>query len=802
MKAAKFFNKKNTYSVLALSIMAFCSQASASIYEKNNSSGKWESAASYDSWLDPSLKGEVFYGTDGSISDITNGSIISNNKGYALLAFNNGTINVKDTNIDISSTTTTKDLEAVGVGAVTISKKEASGDVTAFTDGGTINLGEAGVTQNINISATASQGSATGIYALRSVNDPDKSNGIFAKPSFVNIEGENLTITANSANGCAVGIWAQNNTGEKGNESTVTINANNTVINAVSGDKTADSSGEYKNIGVVAYSSSKVYLNNNVTINAGTAISTRGGSVIKINEAGNGTVKINGDINFNYDAPTSGTAVDATVDINLTNKDSFLNGNIFVNGNPFPPSGKETVTAMKMGLSNGATWSLDTGSFVNDLNIHGGIINVNSTTYSKTDATGTKETQTTLDIGNISGNGGTVNLAANVEDGAITDTAKVAISAIAEGSTPTLNMGFKGVTADDIKDSKEALAKFDDAVAISSSNNGVIQVRTIAEGDINGAITQIVDADGKKSAVSHASNSKIESYSSMLSLATAQWRHELNSLSKRLGEVRSAPKSVGLWARAYGSEMEYGPQDVTLENNTIQIGFDTDLGAGFKVGSAISYTDGSTSALNGSADNDLYGFALYGTYLADNGIYADLIGKYSRISNDFRFQNFSGSYDNNAYSLSLETGWNFKLNDIVFIEPQAEFTYGKILGDDFTAGNGVTINQEDTDTTIIRGGLRAGFNLPEDKGLIYAKASIVHDFDSESAFNASQYNAASDRVNSVYVEDDLGGTWAEYGIGANINWTDNCYTYIEIERTSGSDLTENYRWNLGMRYSF
>lgn len=794
MKATKFFNKKNTYSILALSVMAFCSQASATVYEKTE--GSWSQAEDYSSWLDPSLKGEIYNGTDNSTIDITSGNISTTDKAYALLAFNNGTINVKDTNINISATNSNGSASAVG--AITFSKTENK-SMTAFTDGGTINIGEAGVTQNINITANSSA-DATGIYTLRSINDPDKSNDIYAKPSFVNIEGENLTITANSENGYAVGIWAQNNTGEKGNESTVTINANNTVINAVSGDKTADSSGEYKNIGVVAYSSSKVYLNNNVTINAGTAISTRGGSVIKINEAGNGTVKINGDINFNYDAPTSGTAVDATVDINLTNKDSFLNGNIFVNGNPFPPLGKDTVTAMNMGLSNGATWSLDKGSFVNNLNINGGIINVNSTTYSKTDASGTSDTQTTLDIGKISGNGGTINLAANVEDGAITDTAKVDITSIAQGSAPTLNVSFKGVTVDDIKDSEAALAKFDNAVAIDSQS--VVQVRTIAEGDINGAITQIVDAEGNKSAVSHASNSKIESYSSMLSLATAQWRHELNSLSKRLGEVRSAPKSVGLWARAYGSEMEYGPQDVTLENNTIQIGFDTDLGAGFKVGSAISYTDGSTSALNGSADNDLYGFALYGTYLADNGIYADLIGKYSRISNDFRFQNFSGSYDNNAYSLSLETGWNFKLNNTIFIEPQAEFTYGKILGDDFTAGNGVTINQEDTDTTIIRGGLRAGFNLPEDKGLIYAKASIVHDFDSESAFNASQYNAASDRVNSVYVEDDLGGTWAEYGIGANINWTDNCYTYIEIERTSGSDLTENYRWNLGMRYSF
>ena len=682
----------------------------------------------------------------------------------------------------------------------------ASVNVANKIGGGILNIGNVN-TKNILFNITSKSDEAIGLWAHR--------NSEFAGdiPSKIIINGENfiLNVSTENANKSAYGLFVQNSTtpdslenygGESG-ISNIIINSMNTTINVNSANKDINKDyNEYYSYGIVNYSQGKVEINNNLTLNAGTAISTRGGASTIINKSGNGTVKINGDINFNYDAPTSGTAVDATVDINLTNKDSFLNGNIFVNGNPFPPSGKETVTAMKMVLSNGATWSLDKGSFVNDLNINGGIINVNSTTYSKTDASGTNDAQTTLDIGKISGSGGTVNLAANVEDGAITDTAKVDISAIAEGSTPTLNMGFKGVTADDIKDSKEALAKFDYAVAIDDDSKSVTQVRTIAEGDINGAITQIVDADGKKSAVSHASNSKIESYSSMLSLATAQWRHELNSLSKRLGEVRSAPKSVGLWARAYGSEMEYGPQDVTLENNTIQIGFDTDLGAGFKVGSAISYTDGSTSALNGSADNDLYGFALYGTYLADNGIYADLIGKYSRISNDFRFQNFSGSYDNNAYSLSLETGWNFKLNDIVFIEPQAEFTYGKILGDDFTAGNGVTINQEDTDTTIIRGGLRAGFNLPEDKGLIYAKASIVHDFDSESAFNASQYNAASDRVNSVYVEDDLGGTWAEYGIGANINWTDNCYTYIEIERTSGSDLTENYRWNLGMRYSF
>ncbi len=47
MKANKIFNKKHTYSFLALSVMAVCGQASATIYEKNESI--WGQATSYES---------------------------------------------------------------------------------------------------------------------------------------------------------------------------------------------------------------------------------------------------------------------------------------------------------------------------------------------------------------------------------------------------------------------------------------------------------------------------------------------------------------------------------------------------------------------------------------------------------------------------------------------------------------------------------------------------------------------------------------------------------------------------------
>ena len=765
--------KKYVYGSLALAVMLACSSAQAKIW--HNNTGSW---AEGENFITSSDIAEVFSDQDGK-TVTAKSSDIKSDKAYGVLAYNNTTLNVLGTDINISSNNASGDSTAVGARTLSDIKKEYDKDgnvikktLLKFTDGGTINIGD-NSTKNINLTAKASgSNQATGIFCLRAVNDPAKDKGVYAKPSFVNIEGENLNITANSKNGMAVGIWAQNNTGEKNNESTVTINAKNTVINVTSGDKNPESSGQYKNIGIVAYSSSKVNINNNLTINAGTAISTRGYAQTVINKDGNGTVKINGDINFNYDKPSSGTAVDATVDINLTNKDSFLNGNIFVNGDPFPPEGKDKVNAMNLSMKDGASWTSDKDSFVNNLTLDGGIITA-------------KNANQTITVGNLTGKGGDINLAATT-DGNTIKTSTINITGDVSKDSH-LNANLTGITADDIKDADNDLASLNEQLKkVDHTNN-------IAEGDINGAITQNV-VNGDTVTVTTTSNTKIDGFNEALILATAQWRHELNSLSKRLGELRSAKDGTGVWARAFGSEYEYGNQ--TLTNNTIQIGSDFSVAEGFKLGGAVSYTDGSTSAFNGSADNDIYSVALYGTYMAQNGVYVDVVGKYSNITNDFSFQNFTGSYDNDAYSLSLESGWHLKLNDTIFVEPQAEFIYGKILGDDFTASNGVKVHQEDTDALILRGGMRAGFYLPENKGLIYAKASVVHDYDSETKFTASKDGNVTSRTN------DLGGTWAEYGIGANINWTDNCYTYFEIERTSGSDLVENYRWNIGTRYVF
>ena len=96
--------------------------------------------------------------------------------------------------------------------------------------------------------------------------------------------------------------------------------------------------------------------------------------------------------------------------------------------------------------------------------------------------------------------------------------------------------------------------------------------------------------------------------------------------------------------------------------------------------------------------------------MAENGQFVDLIAKYSRLSNDFTVNKdaMAGSFDNNAFRVIAEYGSHWNLNDVGFLEPQAELTYGKVLGETFTANNGVKVGQEGFESLIARLGVRGG----------------------------------------------------------------------------------------------
>lgn len=530
---------------------------------------------------------------------------------------------------------------------------------------------------------------------------------------------KDLVMNLHSENSYAYGINAMNASTNRRDENSeliegaketvkLVINAENTIINATTGTDIDPQDKEHRAIGIVAFSEAEVEINGNLYVNAGSAIATRGKALININKDKNADtiVQLNGDINFNYDQPTSKTPVRAVVNINLLNDKSFLKGNIVTNGLNIP-EGYDKVDAMNLGLSDGGTWyipevaaGLEQNDVAINLDINGGVVDV-------------AESDRTILVKKLEGEGGTLKIGTVMNEDGTFEYSTMKVEAADAANATAFTIAYQGITADDIVNAEEAMQALDDVVNVDNSAT-IIQKKVIAEGDINGAITQVTDTQGEViEEVKQEVNQKLDGYSSIAALSAVQWRHENDTLQKRMGELRDSEGAIGAWARVYGSEQEYGAQSVTAKNTTVQVGADYDIGSGFKLGGAFSYTDGSSTFDMGESDAYMYGVALYGTWLADSGLFVDVIGKYSRLENEFTSGTMKGEFDNNAMSLAVETGWHYALNELGFVEPSVGVTYGRIMGDDFVAHNGVKIEQDDYDSLIGRLGVRSGFYFPQ-----------------------------------------------------------------------------------------
>lgn len=648
-------------------------------------------------------------------------------------------------------------------------------------------------------------GSAAAVLSGLAASGPSDDHDYAGSQIYVTTK--DLVMNLHSDNYYVYGISAMNATTNRRDENSelvegaketvkVVINAENTIINATTGTDIDPQYKEHRAIGIVAFSEAEVEINGNLYVNAGSVIATRGKALININKDKNADtiVQLNGDINFNYDQPTSKTPVRAVVNINLLNDQSFLKGNIVTNGQNIP-EGYDKVDAMNLGLSNGGTWyipevvaGLDQNDVAINLDINGGVVDV-------------AESDRTILVKNLEGEGGTLKIGTVMNEDGTFEYSTMNVEAADADNATAFTIAYQGITADDIDNAEEAMQALDDVVNVENSA-AVIQKKVIEEGDINGAITQVTDTQGEViEEVKQEVNQKLEGYSSIAALSAVQWRHENDTLQKRMGELRDSEGAIGAWARVYGSEQEYGAQSVTAKNTTVQVGADYDIGSGFKLGGAFSYTDGSSTFDMGESDANMYGVALYGTWLADSGLFVDVIGKYSRLENEFTSGTMKGEFDNNALSLAVETGWHYAFNELGFVEPTVGITYGRIMGDDFVAHNGVKVEQDDYDSLIGRLGVRSGFYFPEKKGNIYARVAVLHDFMGDMEATASKANAAG-VMQTTHLKEELGDTWVEYGIGANFNLSKTAYTFVDLEKTAGSDVKENWKWTVGARIAF
>lgn len=314
--------------------------------------------------------------------------------------------------------------------------------------------------------------------------------------------------------------------------------------------------------------------------------------------------------------------------------------------------------------------------------------------------------------------------------------------------------------------------------------------------DESGADSSKHNATDGKVKLTYTPNKTNVAIASLAAMNLMTWRQENNDMYKRLGELRDSKGQQGLWVRMVRGQIKYGVRSMKNQYSYYQVGWDTKVGSNWTVGAAYSKTDGTTSFYRGTADNDHDGAAIYGSYLADDGSFIDLIAKYTHIDTDYETFHGAGSasYDNDAFSVSAEYGKRFHGKGGLWIEPQAELTYGRVSAADFLTKNGVKVYSDSAGSLVGRLGMVLGRDIKG--GHLYAKASYLYDFDGDTITNMT-YKGAKERFS-----DDIGGGWWEVGIGANLNLNKATYLYIDAEKTCGGNVAAPWQWSLGVRYSF
>lgn len=314
--------------------------------------------------------------------------------------------------------------------------------------------------------------------------------------------------------------------------------------------------------------------------------------------------------------------------------------------------------------------------------------------------------------------------------------------------------------------------------------------------DESGADSSKHNATDGKVKLTYTPNKTNVAIASLAAMNLMTWRQENNDMYKRLGELRDSKGQQGLWVRMVRGQIKYGVRSMKNQYSYYQVGWDTKVGSNWTVGAAYSKTDGTTSFYRGTADNDHDGAAIYGSYLADDGSFIDLIAKYTHIDTDYETFHGAGSasYDNDAFSVSAEYGKRFHGKGGLWIEPQAELTYGRVSAADFLTKNGVKVYSDSAGSLVGRLGMVLGRDIKA--GHLYAKASYLYDLDGDTITNMT-YKGAKERFS-----DDIGGGWWEVGIGANLNLNKATYLYIDAEKTCGGNVAAPWQWSLGVRYSF
>lgn len=298
----------------------------------------------------------------------------------------------------------------------------------------------------------------------------------------------------------------------------------------------------------------------------------------------------------------------------------------------------------------------------------------------------------------------------------------------------------------------------------------------------------------------------------------------INSLNKRMGELRNNDDTQGVWARVFagGSTNTMDLIPATSTYVTVQGGYDYGfgvtggtnyLGVALSYGYTSSETDRSTNAIASitgySSKSSNIEVAVYNSYIQDEGWFSDTIAKFGYIMSDFDIYEQSStqkqSLSNFALSLGQEVGYRFALGSEKnwFIDPQVELVAGYINSTDLSQAQGGQILDGKLDSVFLfrtRVGSDFGYSLKKDKNQYDFRLGLSYEYDVANA--DAFFDIASANMSKVFSNAVDNDGRVVLNVGTNMKFGENMRLYFDFEKSFAGKITTDYQVNVGFRYGF
>ena len=363
---------------------------------------------------------------------------------------------------------------------------------------------------------------------------------------------------------------------------------------------------------------------------------------------------------------------------------------------------------------------------------------------------------------------------------------------VTEGSS--VDVGYTGNVSDDLLGGKVSQGNLFYGVSIANDQPDSV---TVDQGLMGDEMVLTKDANGNIVSRVTRTNDLLRSAQDLAITNALMWRSQLTNLSDRMGTLRTAPETAGVWARYNNGRLD--GMGIEHDYNTVEFGIDKAITDNVTLGVSFDYTKGDTDVVAGSSDNDTYTLGFYGSYFNDAGCFLDAMFKIGRIDTDYDLRTSAGK-EKGDYMLTgtivgIEAGHRWNIQNY-FVEPQVQLTYSHLRAEDYTSSIGRDVSFDAMDSLIARVGVMGGINFAQDKGSAYAKVSYNHDFlgDVEGDYELSGIKRTFD--------DELDDNWGEASIGASYQVTDSINTFVDAGMSFGGDIDQKWRFNVGARYMF